>query len=155
VPHTDCTQRDPTTRHIHTTPSLVDDAAAECRRDGVLSSAGTAISGVSIPHSSHLNLNIRGETMSGYEDMRFHLRASLAQHIGDEPAARLMEALPPYNWTDIVTKNDLKAEMAQVRLEIAGLRAEIHSLMRTQLIQMTTIFSIINASMVAVLQFGR
>lgn len=93
--------------------------------------------------------------MSGYEDMRFHLRASLAQHIGDEPAARLMEALPPYNWTDIVTKNDLKAEIAQVRLEIAGLRAEIHSLMRTQLIQMTTIFSIINASMVAVLQFGR
>jgi hypothetical protein len=93
--------------------------------------------------------------MSGYEDMRFQLRASLAQHIGDEPAARLMEALPPYNWTDIVTKNDLKAEMAQVRLEIAGLRAEIHSLMRTQLIQMTTIFSIINASMVAVLQFGR
>lgn len=155
MPHTDCTQRDPTTRHIHTTPSLVDDAAAECRRDGVLSSAGTAISGVSIPHSSHLNLNIRGETMSGYEDMRFQLRASLAQHIGDEPAARLMEALPPYNWTDIVTKNDLKAEMAQVRLEIAGLRAEIHSLMRTQLIQMTTIFSIINASMVAVLQFGR
>lgn len=148
MPHTDCTQRDPTTRHIHTTPSLVDDAAAECRRDGVLSSAGTAISGVSIPHSSHLNLNIRGETMSGYEDMRFQLRASLAQHIGDEPAARLMEALPPYNWTDIVTKNDLKAE-------IAGLRAEIHSLMRTQLIQMTTIFSIINASMVAVLQFGR
>ena len=126
----------------------MDDAAAECRRDGVLSSAGTAISGVSIPHSSHLNLNIRGETMSGYEDMRFQLRASLAQHIGDEPAARLMEALPPYNWTDIVTKNDLKAE-------IAGLRAEIHSLMRTQLIQMTTIFSIINASMVAVLQFGR
>ena len=148
MPHTDCTQRDPTTRHIHTTPSLVDDAAAECRRDGVLSSAGTAISGVSIPHSSHLNLNIRGETLSGYEDMRFQLRASLAQHIGDEPAARLMEALPPYNWTDIVTKNDLKAE-------IAGLRAEIHSLMRTQLIQMTTIFSIINASMVAVLQFGR
>lgn len=148
MPHTDCTQRDPTTRHIHTTPSLVDDAAAECRRDGVLSSAGTAISGVSIPHSSHLNLNIRGETMSGYEDMRFQLRASLAQHIGDEPAARLMEALPPYNWTDIVTKNDLKAE-------IAGLRAEIHSLMRTQLIQMTTIFSVINASMVAVLQFGR
>lgn len=148
MPHTDCTQRDPTTRHIHTTPSLVDDAAAECRRDGALSSAGTAISGVSIPHSSHLNLNIRGETMSGYEDMRFQLRASLAQHIGDEPAARLMEALPPYNWTDIVTKNDLKAE-------IAGLRAEIHSLMRTQLIQMTTIFSIINASMVAVLQFGR
>lgn len=148
MPHTDCTQRDPTTRHVHTTPSLVDDAAAECRRDGALSSAGTAISGVSIPHSSHLNPNTRGETMSGYEDMRFQLRASLAQHIGDEPAARLMEALPPYNWTDIVTKNDLKAE-------IAGLRAEIHSLMRTQLIQMTTIFSIINASMVAVLQFGR
>ena len=104
--------------------------------------------------------------MSGYEDMRFQLRASLAQHIGDEPAARLMEALPPYNWTDIVTKNDLKAEMADVRAEmkaefalvrqeISGLRAEMHSLMRTQLIQMTTIFSIINASMVAVLQFGR
>ena len=104
--------------------------------------------------------------MSGYEDMRFQLRASLAQHIGDEPAARLMEALPPYNWTDIVTKNDLKAEMADVRAEMkaefaivrqemGGLRAEMHSLMRTQLIQMTTIFSIINASMVAVLQFGR
>ena len=56
--------------------------------------------------------------MSGYEDMRFQLRASLAQHIGDEPAARLMEALPPYNWTDIVTKNDLKAEMADVRAEM-------------------------------------
>jgi len=126
----------------------VADVAAECRRDGVSSSAGTAISGVWIPHSSHLNPNTRGETMSGYEDMRFQLRASLAQHIGDEPAARLMEALPPYNWTDIVTKSDLKVEMAD-------LRAEIHSLMRTQLIQMTTIFSIINASMVAVLQFGR
>ncbi|MBM3799394.1 MAG: hypothetical protein FJW18_04900 [Actinobacteria bacterium] len=104
--------------------------------------------------------------MSGYEDMRFQLRASLAQHIGDEPAARLMEALPPYNWTDIVTKSDLKVEMAEfrsemktefalVRQEMAVLRAETHSLMRTQLIQMTTIFSIINASMVAVLQFGR
>jgi len=104
--------------------------------------------------------------MSGYEDMRFQLRASLAQHIGDEPAARLMEALPPYNWTDIVTKSDLKVEMAEFRSEMktefalfrqemAVLRAETHSLMRTQLIQMTTIFSIINASMVAVLQFGR
>ena len=142
------------------------DVAAECRRDGVSSSAGTAISGVWIPHSSHLNPNTRGETMSGYEDMRFQLRASLAQHIGDEPAARLMEALPPYNWTDIVTKSDLKVEMAEfrsemktefalVRQEMAVLRAETHSLMRTQLIQMTTIFSIINASMVAVLQFGR
>lgn len=59
-----------------------------------------------------------------------------------------VEALPPYNWTDIATKNDLRAE-------ISGLRTEIHSLMRTQLIQMTTIFSIINASMIAVLQFGR
>ena len=97
--------------------------------------------------------------MSGYEDMRFQLRASLAQHIGDEPAARLMEALPPYNWTDIVTKSDLKAEMAEFRSEMktefALVRQEMHSLMRTQLIQMTTIFSIINASMVAVLQFGR
>lgn len=104
--------------------------------------------------------------MSGHEDTRFQLRAALAQHIGDDLAARLMEALPPFNWTDIVTKKDLQTEMAQVRSdmraefalfrqELAGLRAETHSLMRTQLIQLTTIFGIINASMVAVLQFGR
>ncbi|MBU3689544.1 MAG: hypothetical protein B7C54_06160 [Acidimicrobiales bacterium mtb01] len=70
-----------------------------------------------------------------------------------------MEALPPYSWPEVATKKDLEetrsALSSQLRLEISGLRAEFHSLMRTQLIQISTIFSIINASMVAVLQFGR
>jgi hypothetical protein len=109
-----------------------------------------------------LNSRLEGETMSGHEDERFRLRNALAEHIGDELAARLMEALPPYNWSDIVTNKDLalhkaeiRAEFSQVHSSIAALRTEVHSLMRTQLIQLTTIFGIINASMVAVLQFGR
>jgi hypothetical protein len=63
------------------------------------------------------------------------------------------------HWPDILTKKDLDGMHSEffreLRLSISELRAEIHSLFRTQTIQLATIFGIINASMVAVLQFGR
>lgn len=108
--------------------------------------------------------------MTTDEDSRLLLRAVLLQRIGDEATARLMDALPPYNWTDLATQSNLRTEISSLRSDmtaeftsvrsefkgqIAELRVEMHSMMRTQLIQLTTIFGILNASMVAVMQLTR
>ncbi|QBI20720.1 hypothetical protein ER308_14890 [Egibacter rhizosphaerae] len=73
------------------------------------------------------------------EASRHRLRTLLAAQLGDEAADHLMQQLPPYQWTDLVTvdvlqrelgalRSELKAGLAHQRDDIAALRNEIASL---------------------------
>jgi len=44
------------------------------------------------------------------------------EKMGPDVGADMMKLLPPVGWGDIVTKSDLRGEMAELRGEMAGLR---------------------------------
>lgn len=60
--------------------------------------------------------------------LRQSLHTRLAETLGGDEAALLMEYLPPVGWADIVRRSDLRAEIAGVRGEIAGVRGEVSEL---------------------------
>jgi hypothetical protein len=45
--------------------------------------------------------------------------------MGKEPADILLASLPPQGWGDLATKTDLALGLAEVRVEIANVRAEL------------------------------
>ena len=66
--------------------------------------------------------------------LRQSLHARLAEAVGADEAALLMEYLPPVGWADIARQSDLEAnrvifstEIASVGTEIASLRSETTS----------------------------
>ena len=66
------------------------------------------------------------------EQARFELHQLLIEALGTSGAGSLMEYLPPVGWADVARKADLahlatKAEMADVRTEIADLRSEVRT----------------------------
>ncbi len=46
--------------------------------------------------------------MTSHEQRRFRMRASLGEHLGDQVAEDLMDSLPPFDWTQIATKDDIR-----------------------------------------------
>ncbi|MDA0371197.1 MAG: hypothetical protein O3C62_00895 [Actinomycetota bacterium] len=46
--------------------------------------------------------------MTSREQRRFRLRAALGEQLGDEVAEDLMDSLPPFDWTHIATKDDIR-----------------------------------------------
>lgn len=46
--------------------------------------------------------------MTSHEQRRFRMRASLGEQLGDEVAEDLMDSLPPFDWTQIATKDDIR-----------------------------------------------
>lgn len=46
--------------------------------------------------------------MTSHEQRRFRMRASLGEQLGDEVAEDLMDSLPPFDWTQIATKEDIR-----------------------------------------------
>ena len=70
--------------------------------------------------------------MDGREQRRARLARRLEQVLGREEAETLMAQLPPYDWPDLATKQDLaelRGDMEQLRTELKG---EIEQL-RTEL----------------------
>ena len=63
------------------------------------------------------------------DDDRRVLYEDLETNLGSRSAAILMAHLPPVGWAELATRADLDVQMAQFRVEMAELRAEIHSLL--------------------------
>ena len=83
------------------------------------------------------------------EQQRVRLHQSLERQIGEDMAGLLMSSLPPFDWNQIATKDDLKvfatreeinikfAEMdikfAQIETKFAEMRTEFHKTLRLHL----------------------
>lgn len=83
--------------------------------------------------------------MAVTDEQRLDLHNYFRETMGRERAGVMMELLPPVGWGDVATKQDLAmglenlrlfvhAEIADVRTEIAGVRAEFHSVMRANMV---------------------
>jgi hypothetical protein len=94
-------------------------------------------------------LSAHGDTVDGREQWRARLARRLEQVLGREEAETLMAQLPPYDWPDLATKQDiaeLRGDMEQLRGELKGdmkqLRGEMDSKManhvRTHIIATVT-----------------
>jgi len=61
---------------------------------------------------------------------RRQLYAVLEHHLGQGPAATLMELLPPVGWADVARQSDitaLRGEVAELRAELGGEMAELRA----------------------------
>lgn len=63
--------------------------------------------------------------MAVTEQSRRRLHRELANVMGEEGATLVVEHLPPMDWTDLATKEDLAATEAELRAEIAMVRSEL------------------------------
>jgi hypothetical protein len=72
------------------------------------------------------------------EDSRLRARREL-EGIGlsMESASHLADDRPPGGWDSLVTKNALRAELAEIRVEIANLASELRKEMRDQTWRLT------------------
>ena len=90
---------------------------------------------------------------------RLELYDKMRQAIGDEPAATLMEILPPMDATDIATRHDvdhativLRGEMTELRSELRGEMAELRSELRGEMAEIRGEIAELRGAVVA--QFG-
>ncbi len=60
------------------------------------------------------------------DQSRHQLHQRLDEVLGVDEAATLMEHLPPVGWADVATKRDLDHLGDRLRVEISGLRGEMH-----------------------------
>lgn len=74
------------------------------------------------------------------ERARLDLYRRLEEVLGAVNAETLMSELPPSNWPDLVTRQELRAELAEFRAEMRG---EIAQATRT--IILTVVFAMIGA----------
>ena len=64
--------------------------------------------------------------MSVDERTRLAIRSWFAEQLNDDLADAIMEFMPPIEWTDVATKDDLALMGRELRAETAELRAEMH-----------------------------
>jgi hypothetical protein len=64
--------------------------------------------------------------MSVDERTRLAIRSWFAEQLNDDLADAIMESMPPIEWTDVATKDDLALMGRELRAETAELRAEMH-----------------------------
>jgi hypothetical protein len=71
----------------------------------------------------------KGDTMTLDETTRFRITNKFVGVLGDEDAAKLMDAIPPIDWDRFATKDDIAAATiltkAEMELEFANLRSEV------------------------------
>lgn len=54
------------------------------------------------------------------ESQRYELHGRLEQVLGPRPADLLMSEMPPMDWTELATKQDLAQQTAELRAEFRG-----------------------------------
>jgi hypothetical protein len=68
--------------------------------------------------------------------LRQSLHARLAELLGADETALLMNYLPPVGWADVTTKRDLDVVAAELRSEMSVLRAEVRGELKAQTTRM-------------------
>lgn len=64
--------------------------------------------------------------------LRQSLHARLAELIGADETALLMNYLPPVGWADVATKRDLDVLAIELRAEMAALRSDLRAELKSQ-----------------------
>ena len=79
--------------------------------------------------------------MTTNEQQRLRLHQSLERQIGEEMAGVLMSSLPPFDWNQVATKDDLKAFATrdEISVQFANLNTETHKAVRNHTLAMTGI----------------
>ena len=72
------------------------------------------------------------------ERARHELFLRLEQALGAEPAATLMEMLPPVGWADVATKRDLDALEERMELRFDALEYKLLAAFRAELLTAVT-----------------
>ena len=91
----------------------------------------------------------KDDTMTLDETTRFRITNKFVGVLGEEDAAKLMDAIPPIDWDRFATKDDIAAatiltkaeielEFANFRTEVAVQFAEVRSEMRTEFADVRT-----------------
>jgi len=85
--------------------------------------------------------------MSVSEFQRHQIFQWLEAEMGPEKASIMMDLLPPVGWGDIVTKSDLRAEMAELRGEFkADLAASTRTIFFSMLVSNATLVGLVFAA---------
>ena len=71
--------------------------------------------------------------MTPSEAQRFQLRERLIEVLREKPAMTLMESLPPVDWREFATKNDLAALEERLNARLDALRTELNAKIDTGL----------------------
>ena len=73
----------------------------------------------------------KGDTMTLDETTRFRITNKFVGILGDEDAAKLMDAIPPIDWDRFATKDDIAAATiltkAEMELEFANFRTDMNN----------------------------
>jgi hypothetical protein len=104
--------------------------------------------------------------MTFNESQRIQLHQALGRQIGDEMAGVLMSSLPPFDWNQVATKDDLKAfatrdemnvKFAELRgdltSEVFDLRVELYKSLRSNTLTMVGLNFAIGSLLLGVAQF--
>jgi len=62
-----------------------------------------------------------GETMKSNETLRFEVRQQVAENFGADFATMLMDVIPPFDWDQLATKDDLARAIDPVNATVANL----------------------------------
>jgi hypothetical protein len=94
------------------------------------------------------------------ERQRLELYERLGETLGKEHAEVLMEYLPPVGWNDVARRHDLdalrfelRAELAELRSGLDGLRGEMHREFRSQQMWLTTTMLACSGAVLALVAF--
>ena len=73
----------------------------------------------------------KGDTMTLDETTRFRITNKFVGILGEEDAAKLMDAIPPIDWDRFATKDDIAAATiltkAEMELEFANFRTDMNN----------------------------
>ena len=75
-----------------------------------------------------LQIPTKGVTLAFTEQNKRRLHARLCEVIGTEEADILMEQLPPFTWTDFVTKQDLEQSRHSLEMSTMKLQHSVETL---------------------------
>jgi hypothetical protein len=90
--------------------------------------------------------------MAVSESDRHELYRSLERTIGKRPAETFMTIISQVPWAEVATRQDLAGLEQGLMQAVADLRVEMHKAMRTQLLAIVTVFTLLNGMLLAAIK---